>query len=265
MHIRQQYEEDGFYIAKKLLPIEDIKDVLESLKNAFDDQLNVLGFNAQSDLYSSMKLLHEHNIERYKKTMGALWRKLSVSNLLHHQAIQNAVKQYFGWKDIMMPGGQVVLMMAESLKIPGGYFGFDAHQDFPSVQGSLDGLVVWVPLVDVDKNCYPMEVLPGSHTQGILPSFEQGETGWVVKPEAYCEQKFIPVECEVGDVVFMSNFTVHRSSTHGDHRLRVACSTRYDNANESSFIERCYPTAYLRSVHRALFDSTVQLMRKISC
>lgn len=262
MSIKQQYEQAGFYIAKNILIHADIISVVASLKVTFDDQLIFLGLPPQQDLYASMKLLHHNDLERYQKTVGALWRKLSVYNLLHHQKIQAFVKQYFSWNEIMLPGGQVVLIMADSLKIPGGYFGLNVHQDFPSVQGSLDGFVVWIPLVDIDKKCYPMEVIPHSHTRGILPSFEHIDSNWIVRPEAYKEKDFIPVECGIGDVVFMSNFTVHRSSTTGDDRLRLACSTRYDNAKEKTFVERTYPTAYLRSVHRGLFDSTMVLMEK---
>ena len=143
-------------------------------------------------------------------------------------------------------------MQANSLKIPNGYFGLEAHQDFPSVQGSLDGFVVWVPLVDIDVNRYPLEVIPCSHKNGILPSSENSSASWEIKPECYQEADFVPAICEVGDVIFMSNFTVHRSSKKGDNRLRMACSTRYDNANEEAFIERCYPSAYIRSVERKI-------------
>jgi len=252
MTISEQYKQDGYYIAKRLLSTDCINGILENLKNTFDDQLETLGSQSQKDIYSSMKLLHKTDVEKYKKTAGSLWRKLSIYNLLHHNHIQNFVLDNFGWKDIVIPGGQVVLIMADSLKIPGGYFGFQPHQDYPSVQGSKDGFVVWIPLVDIDKNRYPLELIPGSHTKGILPSYEHNEAGWVVKPECYNEQDFIPVECQIGDVIFLSNFTVHRSSITGDDRLRLACSTRYDNADESTFIKRCYPTAYMRTVHRAL-------------
>ena len=123
------------------------------------------------------------------------------------------------------------------------------------MQGSLDGFVVWIPLVDVDANRYPLEVIPGSHRHGILPSIENPDSTWEILPDHYAERDFVPALCEVGDVIFMSNFTVHRSSTRGDDRLRLACSTRYDNADDPSFIERGYPTAYVRSVRREqMFD-----------
>lgn len=143
-------------------------------------------------------------------------------------------------------------IQADSLKIPNGYFGLVAHQDFPSVQGSLDGFVVWIPLVDIDANKYPLEVIPRSHKNGVLPSIENSSSSWEIKPECYNESDFVPATCEVGDVIFMSNFTVHRSSQNGDDRLRLACSTRYDNADEETFADRCYPSAYIRTVQRIL-------------
>ncbi len=252
MTVAQQYDQQGYYIAKGLLATKNVEATLGDLKKTFDDQLIFLKLAPQKTIHESMRLLHKHDLERYKKTVGALWRKMSIYNLLHDVKIQQFVHDHFHWKDIIMPGGQVVLIMSDSLKIPNGYFGFAPHQDYPSVQGSLDGMVVWVPLVDVDRNRFPMEIIPGSHKKGILPSIESDTAAWVIKPEAYREQEFIPVECEVGDVVFMSNFLVHRSSVKGDDRLRVALSTRYDNADEPIFVERTYPTAYLRSVHRAL-------------
>lgn len=252
--ILSSYNKNGFYVAKGLLDENFVNGVTQSLKKHFDNQLSFLGQDIPSTIYQSMQLLHTVDIERYKKTVGALWRKMSVYNLLHHENIQQFVTETFGWSDIVIPGGQVVHIQADSLKIPNGYFGLVTHQDFPSVQGSLDGFVVWIPLVDIDQNRYPLEVIPGSHKKGILPSFENNDSSWEVKPECYNEADFVPAVCEVGDVIFMSYFTVHRSSQKGDDRLRLACSTRYDNADEETFVKRNYPSAYIRSVHRAQYN-----------
>lgn len=254
--IVKSYNENGFYIAKGLIENSVIDSVVCSVKKHFDNQLEILDKDIPNNLYDSLKQLHIIDIERYKKTAGTLWRKISIYNLLHHESIQNFVKDNFGWGDIVIPGGQVVHIQAESLKIPNGYFGLVPHQDFPSVQGSLDGIVIWIPLVDIDENNYPLEVIPKSHKNGILPSIEDKNSTWEIKPEFYNEIDFIPVGCERGDVVFMSNFTVHRSSNNGDERLRLACSTRYDNENEKTFIERCYPSAYIRSVKREQISTT---------
>ena len=244
------FAKNGFIIAKSLIDEHFILDIVENLKKNFDNKLKSLGLNEPNEIYESMRLLHKCDIEAYKKTVGSLWRKMSVFNLTHHIKLQNYVKKNFNWTDIALPGGQVVHIQANCLKIPNGYFGVSAHQDFPSIQGSLDGLVIWIPLVDIDFNRFPLEVIPGSHKQGILPSIKNKITTWEIDPNYYKEDDFIPLECKVGDVVLMSYFTVHRTSKNGDDRLRIACSTRYDNPNEKSFIERGYPSAYIRTVNR---------------
>ena len=257
------YQQNGFHIARGLLPGADVEATLASLKHHFDNQLRHLGLAPPDSLYDSMQQLFHADIDRYKKTAGSLWRKLSVYSLCHHRAIQDFVRTHFGWRDIVIPGGQVVHIQTERLKIPGGYFGLVPHQDFPSVQGSLDGFVVWIPLVDVDENRYPLEVIPGSHKRGLLPSIENPDSTWEVQPQCYDDTAFVPALCHAGDVIFMSNFTVHRSSTQGDDRLRLACSTRYDNGDEPSFIARGYPSAYVRTVQREqLFDIDFSAQKK---
>jgi ectoine hydroxylase-related dioxygenase (phytanoyl-CoA dioxygenase family) len=253
--ILKQFNESGFYIARKLIDENVIIETTSSIKKHFDNQLVFLNQSTPIDIFDSMKRLHSIDIERYTKTVSSLWRKMSVYNLLHHPSIQRFVCQQFHFEDVVVPGGQVVLIQAESLRIPGGYFGLSPHQDFPSVNGSLDGFVVWVPLVKVDHDNYPMELIPGSHQKGIYPSFENKQSIREVEPEYYSEADFIPVLCDIGDVVFMSNFTIHRSSIKGLGNLRLACSTRYDNTDEPSFINKVYSSAYIRSVDRGQYKN----------
>ncbi len=247
------YRSNGFIVARGLLDVQSVEAVRRSIAKTFLDQLEKLGVAAEGeDMFSAMRALHQRDIERYKKIAAALWRKIDVYQMMHEPRIIEFLRDKFGWRDIFVPGGQVVHIMAHELKIPGGYFGLVPHQDFPSVQGSLDGMVVWLPLVDVDRNNFPLEVIPGSHLRGLLPMVLNGKIEWELRPDQYREEEYIPAEVGVGDVIFMSTFTIHRSSINGaSGRCRVALSTRFDNADEATFIDRCYPTAYERSVHRA--------------
>jgi hypothetical protein len=245
------FKKNGFYIARNLIDSKDVLAVREGLHKSFNDQLIHLGVGPEKDIFTSMQCLHDKDIGRYRKLVGGLWRKIEIYNLMHHRHILKLLADKFGWLDIFVPGGQVIHIMADELKIPGGYFGHLPHQDFPSVQGSLDGVVVWLPLVDVDRDNYPLEVSPGSHMAGLLSSKKNSDATWEVVDDRCREETYIPIEVGVGDVVFMSLFTAHRSSLRGTTgRLRLAISTRFDNADEATFIERCYPTAYVRSVHR---------------
>lgn len=251
-----KFNSDGFFIAKQLLDRQTVRSVVESISTTFADQLRGRVGVGSEDAFSAMQALHRHDLYRYKKVAAALWRKLDVYQLMHHPKVIGFLRDMFGWSDIFVAGGQVVHIMAHELKIPDGYFGLVTHQDFPSVQGSLDGVVVWIPLVDVGRDNFPLEVIPGSHKRGLLPMTGSGGVPWEVAPDQYREEDFVPAEVEVGDVIFMSMFTVHRSSTKGvGGRFRLAASTRFDNGGEKTFAERCFPSAYERTVHRAQYFS----------
>jgi ectoine hydroxylase-related dioxygenase (phytanoyl-CoA dioxygenase family) len=246
------YRSAGFYVAKGLLDEKSVAIVRNSIAKTMSDQLSEIKLGLEpGDLFAALEALHRCDIDRYKKTVSALWRKLDVYQLMHNPRITGFLRDRFGWRDIFVSGGQVVHIMAHELKIPGGYFGQGSHQDFPSVQGSLDAVIAWLPLVEIPRDNFPLEVIPGSHLDGLLPVVGHGDSPWEVKAGQLRDEEHVPVEVMPGDVVFLSVFTVHRSSNNGTPgRCRLAISTRFDNADESSFIHRAYPTAYLRSVSR---------------
>jgi len=261
----KEYRENGFYIAKGLLDEASVSAVRQSIAKTFLDQLAVVSPpSVNLDLFEAMKDLHSLDIDRYKKTAGALWRKLDCYELLHDCRITAFLRHNFGWRDIFVPGGQVAHIMSHELRIPDGYFGQVSHQDFLSVRGSLDCVIVWVPLVDVGKDNFPVEVIPGSHRKGLLPTLGRGSSAWEVKPDCYSEREFIGIEVQAGDVVFLSVFTIHRTSTHGKQgRYRLALSTRFDNADERTFLARAYPTAYIRSMSNEPHDMRFPTLEEI--
>lgn len=245
-------KKNGFFIARSLIPSADIESLLKSIGKTFYDQLGK-SFNENYSLREQFLDLHSKDEERYKKVLGSLWRKLECYKITHHSNILSFLEKELGWHDIFIPGGQVVHVMSETLKIKNGYFGFAPHQDFPSVQGSLDGLICWIPLVKVTNNNYPIEVIPGSHLDGLRKSSPNSAGIWEVHVSPEEEKKFTALEANVGDAIFISAFTVHRSSVIGGNNFRIAVSTRFDNGDEPSFIARNYPSAYIRTVHRDQF------------
>jgi len=138
----------------------------------------------------------------------------------------------------------VIHYMADRLKIPGGYQKTPPHQDWRSVQGSLDGITVWTPLFDVGLEDYPLEVVPGSHLQGLLDSTPD-MPNYRVRPELYSEADFRPLEMKAGDAVVLSGFLLHRTGETGGQNVRVSLSFRFNNAAEPSFVQRGYPDRYV--------------------
>lgn len=248
---RESLRRDGYFLARGILPEADVAAVVDSVHRTICDQLQAAGAHGEADLHAALRSLFAADLDRYQRVVAALWRKADVSGLMRHPALFAFLREALGFSDIFLPGGEVAVLMAEDLKIPGGYFGFAPHQDFPSVQGSLDGVVAWIPLNDIDLDGWPLEVAPGSHRRGLITDVQESRNGWEVQPSQLRGLEWRPIEASIGDVIFISMFTLHRSRREGDPaRMRLALSTRFDNGAEPTFIDRAYPTAYQRTVHR---------------
>lgn len=124
------------------------------------------------------------------------------------------------------------------------------HQDWRILQGSLDSVVVWVALVDVDRTLGALEVIPGSHTWGLLEADVSEDYGRITARVDPCQ--FVSMEVEKGDALFFSAFLVHRSGTNATESIRWSCHFRYNNLREPTFIERGFPWTYVYKPKKAL-------------
>lgn len=138
----------------------------------------------------------------------------------------------------------VIHYMANRLKIPGGYQKTPPHQDWRSVQGSLDGITIWTPLYDVGPNDYPLEVIPGSHLGGLMDAVPD-MPNYRVPADLFSEADFRALELKAGDAAIFSGFLLHRTGESGGERVRVSLSFRFNNVAEPHFVRRNYPGPYL--------------------
>jgi hypothetical protein len=249
------YRQEGYFIGKGLLPLAAVDATVCNFNQLIIQQLARLETPCSDKagskaLFQNMQFLFQKDLPAYFASIRLAAKLFSLQALLMSPGIEKMVRAF----GIDLPAFQttpVLHIMAPSLKVPEGYYGFGVHQDWTALQSSLDTITVWVPFTHVDRNSYPMEVIPRSHLNGLLPG-KQTEHIVEVDPRYYDESAFIPLEAEPGDVIFMSNFTVHRSSKQGDERLRLSVSTRYENAAEKTFIDRVYPYTQKRTMDRTV-------------
>jgi phytanoyl-CoA hydroxylase len=120
------------------------------------------------------------------------------------------------------------------------YYKTPPHQDWPSMESSLDSLVVWVPLVDVNKENGSLIIYPESHKNGILPfttnnGFAEVNTGGIrIQPDV-----------NAGDVVIFSTLLVHESGDIVNDSIRWSCHFRFTNMLDSDYINRGFPNPYI--------------------
>ena len=98
------------------------------------------------------------------------------------------------------------------------YYKTPPHQDWSSIESSMDSIVVWVPLVDVDDKNGSVIIYPGSHKLGPLPF--KSNNGFA---EVERIGKGIQPNFEIGDIVIFSTLLIHESGDIINDTIRWSC------------------------------------------
>lgn len=232
------------------------------LKNAFDASLVDSIFCEVCDVFRPILEFHgisssEPTGAKFDAALEELFRRDMTAYLSAAKATQSApglhsfgaghmileLVRSFGLAQPLIAVRPVVHILSDSLRVDGGYHRTPPHQDWRSVQGSLDSLVVWLPLVAVDRRFGAIEVIPGSHLEGLLET-RRDPFGNVVELSSVDNERFVPVEVEPGDAVVFSMFTVHRTGSEQRSGIRWAVSFRYNNAAAPDYAAHSYPNPF---------------------
>jgi phytanoyl-CoA hydroxylase len=239
----QSYHENGYLITKNLMPPGDIHEVRRDAINIFKRQLARHGFHPQnyetfeSDLYSFFKKDQEAFINCGKH----MQHTVSLHKLSLCPQILEVLKK-IGLSTVTICTRPVLFANSKYLATKDIYHTIPAHQDMYSMQGSENSVVVWLPLINVNKNLGALQIVPESHTRGLMTSSVVEGFGMV---DRFKDEDFISLELDVGDAVFFSSFLVHRSGNNTTDSIRWSANFRYNDIDDANFIDRKFPHPYL--------------------
>lgn len=105
------------------------------------------------------------------------------------------------------------------------------HQDYVSQLCAPKGIVLWSPLRNVTYEVGPVQMCPGSHTDGIFPIVRDGDGSYGLKlkneEELLKKYAIIVPEVKVGDMVVIDYLTLHASTANRSKFTRWAMISRY--------------------------------------
>lgn len=142
------------------------------------------------------------------------------------------------------------------------------HQDFPYIQGSENGLTMWLALGDVSLEMGPPSFINASHLFGVLPVKELslgqtygqngGSTLSIAYPPLYSSADFINQPLPNSQGLAFSTLLLHRSEKNYSQRVRISIQLRFDDlCNQKSFM-RNYPEGlYLNDTFAASYAEYV--------
>lgn len=260
---RVEFNRNGYVIIEDFFDNSQLQSILSSFNQLVCQQLHILSFPKQNSLQKNLQLLFQRDQARYLNTIKAFSRVASL-----HQAFNS--EKFYKLLQLMhiqcptVPTGPVVHLMSDQLRLPGGYFGQGPHQDWSSMYSSLNAMTFWVALTDADNTNYPLEVIPGSHIDGLI-SGQPTEHYYELDISKYNNSLFKTVPVKAKSAVVFSPFLIHKTGLDSVSGFRLATSYRVDDSAEVYHAEHAYYTAYIRSVNRSVNSEqlpTVELIKK---
>jgi len=239
----QSYHDNGYLITKNLVPPGDIHEIRKDAINIFKRQLGRCGY-------------HPENYEEFERDLYAFFledqeafvncgKHMQHTTSLHKLSLCPQILEVLkmlGLSSVTICTRPVLFANSKHLATKDIYHTIPAHQDMYSMDGSANAIVVWLPLINVTKSLGALQIVPKSHTMGLLTSSVTEGFGMV---DRYKDDDFVSLELDVGDAVFFSSFLVHRSGDNSTDSIRWSANFRYNDVDDADFIARKYPHPYI--------------------
>lgn len=248
------YRQQGYVLIKGLFEKQEVEDIRREVKEIFTSQMLRHGLLEpktvnEKDFEAAMYKLFEIDLETFANCGKQAQHLISLHKLSLDPRIVERLSE-LGLTSPNISTRPVLYFNAERLARKEVYWRLSLHQDWRSMQGSLDSVVVWLPLVNINTSLGALEIIPGSHKWGLLDA--DIVDGYGHLHDAVDESQLMSVEIEVGDALFFSSLLVHRSGTNVTDSIRWSCHFRYNNLHERTFVERGFPHPYLYQPQKEL-------------
>jgi phytanoyl-CoA hydroxylase len=243
----RSYKTDGFLLLRNVLPKTFLEDIRKEAKSCFLHQLTCRGYSlsessTEKDFEQALYRLFNDDYDAFVGAAKLCQHAISLFRLSASEEVIGSLREV-GVEQPAICVKPIIYFNSRHISKIAGHYKTPAHQDWRSMQGSLNSVVVWIPLIDIDRDLGALEVIPGSHLMGLLPT-EQDEWFRHVRSDSINETEFVPLEVEAGDLVLFSSFLVHRSGNNSTESIRWSMHYRYNDAAESSWIERKFVHPY---------------------
>jgi ectoine hydroxylase-related dioxygenase (phytanoyl-CoA dioxygenase family) len=240
------FNREGYIVAENVFEPSDLEPLRAALTDAIDNKIEELRqagrlTETYADLPFEKRLTRIYRddadngetVMRYLEGLrGGGFKGRSMYDLITHPKLLRAVSG--------LVGPEIVASSVYRIrpKVPGvGRGVIPWHQDSGYFSPHCDRhliLTCWIPLVDatVENGC--MEILPKSHTSGIIKHHTGGNGGLLVITDddlpADTPDKMV-AEAPLGGVVFMTNLTAHCSTPNLSDTIRWSVDLRFQSAD----------------------------------
>jgi hypothetical protein len=244
--LRRTYAEQGYILMRPFFDRQVVEMVRQDAKDVFLRQMrnaDIIDSDdpSEREFETAMACFFQENPAAFMNAGKVCQHLISLHRL---SLTEDLVRQLqdLGLEAPVICTRPVIYFNTRKLARTEVYYKTPPHQDWRSMQGSLNAIVVWIPLVDINQRLGALRVVPGSHREGLR---ESQDDEWYRHIKGTCDADFVSVEVKAGDALFFSAFLIHASGDNTTDSIRWSCHFRYNDLAESTYVARNYPSPYV--------------------
>ena len=248
-NITSFYADNGYVIIKDVIKKKRLDSLLENIFKLYCKYSDNLGEFEVKDRPWETEMFHEKLIELRKTKpdeFGAIYDSLKTSLCLTQLVTDDkVVENVASLLKIKVSDLSVSEPMCR-LDVPDdNRNALNWHQErsfFPQNRDGKNGLVCWIPLIDVTEEMGAIHISPKSHFEGQLKlttnkKENSSYTTQIPVPEKFIEKyNDVVVPINAGDAVFFNMLLFHRSGQNVSNQIRFAVQGRFHTSTTDDFI-----------------------------
>jgi hypothetical protein len=252
---KKKIEIDGFVIVPNIIPLEEIDTIYEAIflllqKYSPERAEKCIGDKPWLDLkfHEELGALRESEPNKFSKLYDSLQthsiiQKMGISKNVLKIAAKLLEKNNEPLSWVSLSNTPPLFRMDEPKKNSNLV---DWHQERVSYDQNEDGtngLIVWMPLQDVNEKTGTLDVCVNSHKEGFIEPTHSGTYGNIQSTKKFLSDdtakkfKQLSVKMNAGDALFVSMLIIHKSgSMDNANKFRLTLTTRIHNTYSKDFV-----------------------------
>jgi ectoine hydroxylase-related dioxygenase (phytanoyl-CoA dioxygenase family) len=232
--LQQRFQRDGYLHFKNVIATERCQALLQQF-------IACLSPHVGYDQTLNSPVLQGEPFYETDATWNAVYPKMQslydFHNFFHQPDVQQLMRIVCGDQVFVYP------MKMGRVATP-GKVGYETppHQDAYSHQAGMTMAGIWIPLHDVSEGMGRLQMLPGSHKQGVRQVFKAAGVGGVqceILPE---ETIWHVADVKQGDVILFHSCCVHRAEPNtSQQKVRISIDTRFCDYGAPVFVTNIEP------------------------
>jgi hypothetical protein len=246
------YEVNGCFLAKGLFSEGELDPIREDIARLIGAQTSSVGLPLEKTVAANAAFddgiveLARHDRRAVGRIFDACRRLLPVHQVSVDERLISISKHLM---DTELVAASDIKAVRIDLPEESKYL-FDWHQDYPYVMDSLDAVVFWIPLHDVDETNGALWIAPGTHKLGLQrlalddpDNAANNKQKMMHIADLSFMDRFDKVRVPVayGDVLVFSTLALHASGPNSSNKARFTLQVRFGNFLDSNAIEKGWP------------------------